>query len=148
MGKQQKPKPVSQSGKRRIHNKATKGNNTRKRGATWERLFVIKTDKKTGEETEVSFETRVPYGTLYDPSLDSAKYLNSPFDAIQLDWVDELAHYAARINGKIIRDVVPNGMFEYKLISPNGDVACSIMSWRNAFFNSPKGARRKRARKN
>lgn len=147
MAKHQKPKPASAKGVQKNHNKATKGVNSRKRGPLWAVRRAIVRNKKTGEEREVSYQIRVPHNTLYNPELVGRKNLPEPFDALKLDWVDELAHYLANSSYKLYRETIDEGLFEYRVRNEEGDLIFSLISSRNAFIENKPRRRRKRGHK-
>jgi hypothetical protein len=147
VGKHQKPKPASAKGVQKNHNKATKGNNTRKKGAVWAVQSRRVKDKTTGEEREVRYEVRVPKGLGYDPELASKKNLPEPLDTIHLDWAEELAAFVARTDGKLYREALPGGRFEYRVRDVHGNIVFSVISSRNAFIDHRPRRKRRRGRK-
>lgn len=120
MGKQakKKQKTEAQAAKQKVHNRATRGINTRKRGALWaKRRF--KTKDAEGNEVERTYNIYVPPGTMWDPfnpnKMDPKRNPPEPFDALHLDWAEELTHYAMDMEAKIGRLAVGEGMFLYRV---------------------------------
>ncbi|HUS89615.1 MAG TPA: hypothetical protein VMW91_09660 [Desulfosporosinus sp.] len=146
MGKQQKPKPPSLGKTNRNHNRATKGNNTRKKGALWSIRKAIVRNKKTGDTREVDVEIRVPYDAQYDPFINIRKEMPEPYDSLSLDWADETLAYITENNAKLYKELLPCGKFEYKVRDESGNLIFSVISERNAFMEPRPRRKRRRGR--
>lgn len=150
MGKQAKKKdPKLKGNKQRRHNAGTKGNNTRKRGPLWcIRQYKVK-DKEGKEVTKVT-EVRVPFGVGWNPELIGKKAreqgLPEPYDALHLDWSDEMREYVLELNdqegirAKVKRTNLDNGRYNYEVIrkidNGNEEILWSIESHQNLNFGS------------
>lgn len=157
MGKQAK-KDSKLKGEQRKHNRATKGNNTHKRGPLWS-IRQYKTKDKDGKEVTKVAEVRVPLGIGWNPELLGKKAreqgLPEPYDALHLDWSDEMREYVLELNDqdgvrvKITRTNLDNGRYNYEIIRKDNDngkeeVLWSIESHQNLNFGSAgKFSRRK-----
>lgn len=151
MGKQAKKKdPKLKSGEQRKHNRSTKGNNTRKRGPLWSLRQYKHKHKETGKESIKTAEIRVPLGVGWNPELLGKKArehgLPEPFDALHLDWADEMREYATELNdqegisAKVRRINLPDGWYNYEVVRKvfDGDeeILWSIKSKQNLNFGS------------
>lgn len=131
----------------RRHNKTTKGSNTKKMGALWA-IRHLNVKSKDGDSKVVKREVRVPPTAMFDPELLSKKELHEPFDAIKLDWANELASYLAEHpTYKLYKGQLDSGQFEYKIRNEGGDLVFSVISSRNAFLDARPRRRRRRKRK-
>lgn len=150
MGKQAKKKDSKLKGeKQRRHNSNTKGNNSRKRGPLWS-LRQHKTKDKDGKEVIKIVEIRVPPGVGWDAELLTKevreKGLPEPYDALHLDWVDEMREYVLELSDKdgirvrIKRTNLDNGRYNYEVIRKDDnskeEVLWSIESHQNLNFGS------------
>jgi hypothetical protein len=153
MGKQakKKQKTDAQASKQRRHNRNTRGINTKKKGALWAiRSFKTKED---GVEVTKTYEVRVPPGTLYNP-FDRGRYsehAQEPFDALQLEWREELMHYAAENDAKIGSIDLGNGQYLHRVyygdtVKNPDSVLLEIQSARK-FLVEKRGPRRRARRK-
>jgi hypothetical protein len=123
MGKQAKKKVKSdaQMSKQKRHNRATRGMNTKKRGAVWAiRRYKAKEKNEDGEMVEVerSYEVTIPPGTLWDPwdpNKNDPRKATEPYDALHLDWREEMMEYAADNNARIGKISLGNGEFLYRV---------------------------------
>lgn len=102
MGKQakKKEKTEAQAAKQRRHNRATRGINTTKRGVVWARRS-FKSKDKDGKEIIDEYEVIIPPRTYWDPwdkNKNDKGRAQEPFDALHLDWREEMVHYIADAN--------------------------------------------------
>jgi hypothetical protein len=110
MGKQakKKTKSDSQASNQKNHNRATRGINTRRRGATWAiRKYKAKVKDEDGKEVEVEKTLRieVPPRTFWDPWDQNKNDRNKavePYDALHLDWRHEMMEYVAEKNENLL----------------------------------------------
>lgn len=132
----------------RNHNAQTRWNNSRHKGATW--AFRTR-ENKSGEEETVAIQ--VPYDTLYDPDLAGYEGDNSwsprrnmpePFDALSLNWIEELVHWVLNNNLKLERQQTSRGSFLYTAVDNSGNVALTVESSHNVLFEPQSPKRRKR----
>lgn len=154
MGKQakKKNKTAAQTESQKRHNKATRGINTKKQGALWA-LRPFKTKDEDGKEITAVEEIRVPPGTQWNPfdSTRYSEYAPEPFDALQLNWVEELNHYAIENEAKLDTVNLANGNFLHRVVkeSKNPDepdeILMSVESPRKLMIN--RGPRRRARRK-
>lgn len=123
MGKQAKKKQKSeaQAAGQKTHNRATRGINTKRKGALWARRFVKSKDEE-GNEVELPYDIFVPPRTMWDPwdrSRNDERRTDEPFDSLHLDWREEMMHYAAEINAHIGRLPLGDGVFLYRVYYGN-----------------------------
>ena len=149
----QKAKDSKTNNNQKKHNSSTKGINTSRRGPLWSIRKALLKNRKTGETKEINVEVRVPPNTLYDPELGRNKNLPEPFDAIKLDWAEEVAGYL--LDGyKLEKKPLEDGRFEYRVkgsIETGGGIkeytVFTIVSKRNAFMESRPRRKRRRNHK-
>lgn len=158
MGKQakKKNKTEAQVASQRRHNRATRGINTKKQGALWAiREYKVEQKNEDGKKEVVTEteEVRVPYDAMWNP-FDSSRYSEfapEPFDALQLNFVEELQHYAVENEAKLDTLTLDNGRYLHRVIkeSKNPDdpdeVLLQIESSRKLMMN--RGPRRRSRRK-
>jgi hypothetical protein len=117
MGKQAKKKQKPAGTVQKNHNRATRGINTKKRGALWSiRRRTVK--DKDGNEVEKVERVHVPPRTLFDPwdkNRNDPKRAQEPFDDLALDWREELMHYAGERGAKIGTVSLGDGMFSHRV---------------------------------
>jgi len=155
MGKQakKKQKADTQSANQQNHNRASRGMNTRKRGALWA-LRRFKTKDSEGKEVERSLRIEVPPGTLYDPwdaNKNDPRKAIEPFDALHLDWREEMMHYAADNDARIGKISLDNGEFLYRVfkgknVDEPDEVFFELQSARK-FVNVHDGKRKRKTKK-
>ena len=134
---------MSKAGKR-SHNAKTRWSNTKRTDTLWAIRQKIITDKKSGESKTVSDEVYVPYDSLWDPDLLDRKNLPEPFDALQLDWMEELAHWIADNKYSLSRKQI-GGAHQYIITDGDGKHMLTIESERVIMMeHRPKRRRRKR----
>ena len=150
MGKQAKKQDSKPKGNQRKHNRSTKGNNSRKRGPLWSLRQYKHKDKETGKESIKTQEIRVPLGVGWNPELLGKKArehgLPEPFDALHLDWADEMRDYVSELNdqegirAKVKRTNLSDGRYNYEVLRKidNGDeeTLWSIESHQNLNFGT------------
>lgn len=159
MGKQAKKKdPKLKGDKQRRHNRGTKGNNSRKRGPLW-CIRQYKTKDEDDKEVTKVTEIRVPLGVGWNPDLLTKKFreagLPEPYDALHLDWADEMREYVLELNdqdgvrAKIERTNLDNGRYNYEVIrkidNSKEEILWSIESHQNLNFG-PAGKFTKKGR--
>jgi len=118
MGKQaKKKKPDAQSNNQKKHNRSTRGINTKRSGAVWA-IRRYKAKDKDGEEVERKHYVTIPVGTLWDPfdlNKNDKRKAVEPFDALHLDWREEMMEYAADNNARIGKIELGDGEFLYRV---------------------------------
>ena len=117
MGKQAKKKVKTSDGNQKTHNKATRGINTRRRGATWA-IRRYKAKDSEGNEVERNHIVTVPVNTLWDPwdpNKNDSRKAQEPYDALHLDWRHEMMEYAADNNARIGKLDLGDGVFLYRV---------------------------------
>jgi hypothetical protein len=117
MGKQAKKKAVVGGATQKTHNRATRGVNTRKRGALWA-IRQRKVKDKDGNESYKEERVYVPPRTLFDPwdkNRNDPRKAQEPFDDLSLDWREELMHYAGEREAKIGSVSLGDGMFSHRV---------------------------------
>ena len=154
MGKQakKKQKTDAQKNQQKHHNPNTRGINTKKQGALWARRSY-KEKNEEGIEVTKTYDVRVPVGTLYNP-FDKGRYSDhapEPFDALQLDWREELMHYAAEVDAKIGSVDLGNGQYSHRVyygesVDSPDEILVEIQSSQK-FVKDKKGPRRRSRRK-
>jgi len=146
MAKSQKKKDQKSKGDQQSHCRATRGINTSRRGPVWAKRQYKKADGTTGIQ-----EIQVPPGSQWNPERMSKKSrengLPEPFDALHLEWDDELREYADEVNGKVERTNLPGDRYNYALIVKDeaGDdkVLFEIESSQNLNFGPRKKFKKK-----
>lgn len=123
MGKQakKKQKTDAQASGQKRHNKATRFMNTKKRGVLWSIRQVAVRDKKGSvvKDDDGNVETRehkiyVPPRTgwdFWDKNKNDADKAVEPYDALHLDWRQEIMEFAADNNARIGTINKADGMF-------------------------------------
>jgi len=99
--------------KQRVHNRLTRGMNTKKRGPLWA-IRKYKTKNDNGEEVEREYRVYVPVRTFLDP-WDKKTYTDAqePLDSLGLDWQEEFQHYAAEHNARIGKRKLEDGRYQH-----------------------------------
>lgn len=127
MGKQAKKKlkTETQVSGQKHHNKATRFMNTKKKGVLWA-IRQVPIRNKRGQvqkDEEGNVKTRehkvyVPPRTgwdYWDKSKNDAEKAQEPFDALHLDWRQEIMEFAADNSAKIARIDQGDGVFLYQV---------------------------------
>lgn len=124
MGKQAKKKQKTEAqvkGQKR-HNSATRGINTKKRGPTWSiRQVAIRNKKGVVQKDEhgkvltEEVHIQVPIGVGFDMFGKYDENSPEPFDALALDWRQEIMEYAADIGAKVGKIDKGNGIGLYRV---------------------------------
>jgi hypothetical protein len=125
VGKQAKKKQKTGNENQKTHNKATRFMNTKKRGALWALRQVPVRNKKgvvqKDEDGNVITQTArvtVPPRTgwdIWDKNKNDPKKAQEPFDALHLDWREEMMEFAADNNARIGKIDQGNGVFLYQV---------------------------------
>lgn len=117
MGKQakKKEKTETQASNQKRHNRNTKGINTKNQGSLWS--IRLRKTKEDGKEVIKTYEVRVPPHTLFNPDdrMRTADNAPEPFDSFQLDWREELVHYAADNEAKLGSITLDNGSYLHRV---------------------------------
>ena len=165
MGKQakKKQKGEEQAANQQRHNRATRGINTRRRGATWAKR-QRKTKDKEGNEVIETYRIEVPPRTYWDPwdqNKNDRKKAVEPFDALHLDWRHEMMEYVAEKNEtrrqgekkvRIGKLELGNGVFLYRVfkgenVTEPDEVLFELQSTRKFVDVREKKGRRKKVQK-
>ena len=138
MAKAAKKKDEGLKGTQKKHNKATRWSRSRRRGAVWARRDAIDQN-----DEKYTYEVLVPWNQGWDFTMAYRKghELKEPFDALSLDWPEQLAYYSAEMGAKIKGRELDNGGWEY-IVHSGGTILLTIQSAEKKNFR-PK--RRKRA---
>jgi len=131
------------------HNRNTRGINTKRQGVLWARRKFIDENNKVQK-----YEIRVPVGSQWDEERLSKKArengLPEPFDALHLEWADELREYAEDINGVVERETLSSGRYNYALIikdaAGDDEIVFEIESSQNLNFGRPKKFKKKKGK--
>ena len=130
----------------RNHNTQTRWNNSRHKGSIWS----YRTKVKDGKDVVVGI--KVPHDTLYDPDLagyegdnkwNPRNNMQEPWDALALNWIEELIHWVVNNGYKLERQQTSRGSFLYQAID-NDKVVLSVESEHNVLFEPQSPKRRKR----
>lgn len=150
MGKQAKKKEKSEAqlkGQKK-HNRNTKGINTKKQGSLWAIRHFKDDDGKLQ-----TYEVRVPHDTKWDP-WDKSRYsprAPEPFDSFQLDWREELTHYANEHEAKIGSVELPDGYYAHRVYfgesAENPEVVLVEVQSSKKLLIEKRGPRRRSRRK-
>lgn len=155
MGKQAKKKQKSeaQSGNQKNHNRATRGINSKRRGAVWS-IKRYKAKDEDGKEVERKHYVTIPVGTLWDPwdpNKNDRRKATEPFDSLHLDWREQMMEYAADNNARVGQIELGDGRFLYRVyqgenVGKPDKVFFELQSARK-FVNVRDTKKRKRAKK-
>jgi len=124
MGKQAKKKVKTGSVNQQVHNKATRGINTHRRGVLWairevpiKEKGVLKKDKD-GNAITRKVEIFVPPNVgwdIWDQAKNDPKKAQEPFDSLHLDWRAEMMEFAVDNDAKIGKTDLGDGTFLYRV---------------------------------
>ena len=146
-----KQKTETQATNQRNHNKSTRGINSKKKGALWA-LRQYKT-KEDGKEVTKTREVRVPCRTLFNPfdRQRNSEHAAEPFDALSLDWREELVIYAAEMNARLGSVDNKNGTYVHRVyrgetVNKPDEILLELESSKKLILEK-KGPRRRSRRK-
>lgn len=117
MGGQTKKKDEALKGtNQRKHRRATRGVNTKKKPILWERISYEKQNEDGTVKERGTYNVTVPPNTMWNPHdkhRNNPKEAEAPFDALHLDWREEMMYHAAETGAKIATEQLPNGRYLY-----------------------------------
>lgn len=135
---------MSNTGKR-THNAKTRWSNTKRTDTLWAIRQRVVQDKKSGDSSIVEENVYVPYDTHWDPDLLDRKNLPEPFDALKLDWMEELAHWITDNKYSLSRKQTGTGAHQYIVTDSDGKHMLTVESERVIMMeHRPHRRRRKR----
>lgn len=156
-----KKKTETQVAAQRMHNRATKGNNTRNRPCVWETRRIKDDDGKYRTDVvEYDSKTKWDWSKIYDAATDQNGVtrlvrkrrdkqppLYEPFDTLLEDWEEGIRNYAMEWDAQIDRIQLDNGWFRYivyQKVERTVFTLLTVESPKNIHFGGRKKFRKRR----